>query len=119
MTKPKTYHSGISDFIQAFAPITLDQLNEKAEMLARIDNKYVVQSDQLRGLTQHLSQAFDILEIRQQRAFIYDTRYFNDAARSAYFEHHQGKRRGFQVRVRNDVDANLCFLKSKSKARAA
>ncbi|MCO4848760.1 MAG: polyphosphate polymerase domain-containing protein [Yoonia sp.] len=112
-----TYHSNISYFAQAFAPITLEQLNAKAEMMARIDNKYVVQSDQLLALVPHFSQAFDILDIKEQRAFTYDTRYFDDAARSAYFEHHQGKRRGFKVRVRNYVDARLCFLEVKVKGQ--
>lgn len=109
--------SNINRFTAAFAPITLEQLNAKAEMMARIDNKYVVQSDQLLCLVPHLSAAFDILDIQDQRAFTYDTRYFDDAARRAYFEHHQGKRRGFKVRVRNYVDADLCFLEVKVKGQ--
>lgn len=112
-----TYQSNIADFAGAFAPITLEQLNAKAEMMARIDNKYVVQSEQLLGLVPHLSEAFDILDIEERRAFTYDTRYFDDAACSAYFEHHQGKRRGFKVRVRNYVDAGLCFLEVKVKGQ--
>lgn len=112
-----TYASNISQFSEAFAPISLEQLNAKAEMMARIDNKYIVQSDQLLALVPHLSEAFDILYTNEQRAFTYDTRYFDDAARSAYFEHHQGKRRGFKVRVRNYVDAGLCFLEVKVKGQ--
>lgn len=112
-----TYQSNIADFTGAFAPISLDQLNAKAEMMARIDNKYVVQSDDLLSLVPDLQQAFDILDIKDQRAFIYDTRYFDDAKSSAYYEHHQGKRRGFKVRVRNYVDAGLCFLEVKVKGQ--
>lgn len=110
-----TFLSSIAQFTESFDPITLEQLNAKAEMMARIDNKYVVQSDQLLALVPQLSEAFDILDIQEQRAFTYDTRYFDDTARSAYFEHHQGKRRGFKVRVRNYVDAGLCFLEVKVK----
>lgn len=105
--------SYIDRFTQAFTPISLAELNTKAEMMSRIDNKYVVQADQLLGLVPDLCDAFDILDIKTQRAFEYDTRYFDDADRSAYFEHHQGKRRGFKVRVRNYVDAGLCFLEVK------
>lgn len=112
-----TFQSSTDQFASAFAPITLERLNAKAEMMARIDNKYVVQQDQLLALVPQFSEAFDILDIKQQRAFTYDTRYFDDAARSAYFEHHQGKRRGFKVRVRNYVDAGLCFLEVKVKGK--
>lgn len=111
------YQSSIEQFSSAFAPITLEQLNAKAEMLARIDNKYVVQQDQLLSLVPQFTDAFDILDINEQRAFTYDTRYFDDASRSAYFEHHQGKRRGFKVRVRNYVGADLCFLEVKVKGK--
>ncbi len=110
-----TFQFNIDQFTHAFDPITLEQLNAKAEMMARIDNKYIVQRHQLRGLVPQLSEAFDILDIKRQRAFTYDTRYFDDILRSAYFEHHQGKRRGFKVRVRNYVDAGLCFLEVKVK----
>ena len=112
-----TFQSSINQFTHSFDPITLEQLNAKAEMMARIDNKYVVQRDQLLALVPQLRGAFDILDIQDQRAFTYDTRYFDDAARSAYFEHHQGKRRGFKVRVRNYVDAGLCFLEVKVKGQ--
>lgn len=112
-----SYQSNIDQFAQAFAPISLEQLNAKAEMMARIDNKYVVQSDDLLALVPHLSESFDILDIQEQRAFTYDTRYFDDAQSSAYYEHHQGKRRGFKVRVRNYVDAGLCFLEVKVKGQ--
>lgn len=112
-----TYQSNIAQFTKAFAPISLEELNAKAEMMARIDNKYVVQSDDLLSLVPDLRGAFDILEIKEQRAFTYDTRYFDDAENSAYYEHHQGKRRGFKVRVRSYVDAGLCFLEVKVKGQ--
>jgi hypothetical protein len=112
-----TYQSNIDQFTQGFTSLTLEQLNAKAEMMARIDNKYVLQSKDLLALVPHLSEAFDILDIKEQRAFTYDTRYFDDAQSSAYYEHHPGKRRGFKVRVRNYVDAGLCFLEVKVKGR--
>lgn len=112
-----TYQSAITEFARAFDPISLEQLNAKAEMMARIDNKYVVQSADLLALASDLSAEFDILEIAQKRAFAYDTRYFDDGQRSAYYEHHQGKRRGFKVRVRRYVDAGLCYLEVKVKGQ--
>ena len=98
-----------------FDPITLDQLNQRAEMLSRIDNKYVIDRWTLEKVLPQLLASFDILEIEHRRAFTYDTRYFDDPQRSAYYEHHQGLRKGFKVRVRRYADTSLCFLEVKVK----
>ena len=105
----------IAGFTSQFAPISLESLNEKAEMLARIDNKYVVNRAELDEIAPALAAEFDVLEIGARRVFRYDTRYFDDAAHSAYFEHHQGLRRGFKVRARRYVDADLAYLEVKLK----
>lgn len=102
---------------QPFAPISLDALNAKAEMMSRIDNKYVLRADQLRALLPALASKFDILDLGNRRAFTYATRYFDDETKCAYFEHHQGLRKGFKVRARRYVDAGLCFLEVKVKGK--
>ena len=101
----------------SFAPISLQALNETAEMLSRVDNKYVVPRAALQSLVPSLAQEFDILDIDHRRAFNYDTRYFDDPQRSAYYEHHQGLRKGFKVRVRRYADAGLTFLEVKVKGK--
>jgi hypothetical protein len=103
--------------VGGFNPITLEDLNQKAEMLSRIDNKYVVNRWDMERVLPDLLQEFDILEIEDRRAFTYDTRYFDDPQRSAYYEHHQGLRKGFKVRVRRYADADLCFLEVKVKGQ--
>lgn len=108
-------HFGLQWLTKCFDPISLDALNDKAEMLSRIDNKYVIAKMSLADSVSTLSAHFDILQIKEQRAFTYDTRYFDDLQRSAYFEHHQGLRKGFKVRVRRYVDAGLCYLEVKVK----
>ena len=100
-----------------FAPISLEELNSKAEMMSRIDNKYVVDRWALERILPALLEEFDILEIDDRRAFTYDTRYFDDPDCSAYYEHHQGLRKGFKVRVRRYSDAGLCFLEVKVKGK--
>lgn len=105
----------INWLLGSFNAISLDELNSKAEMLSRIDNKYVVGQDALRQVIEELAPHFEILDIDACRSFTYDTRYFDDPDRSAYYEHHQGLRKGFKVRVRRYADANLCFLEVKVK----
>jgi VTC domain len=101
--------------VRPFAPISLDALNAKAAMLERLDNKYVVRALVLNKALGDLTQLFDVLEIDGERAFTYDTCYFDDAERRSYFDHHQGRRQRMKVRVRRYVDAGLCFVEVKLK----
>jgi hypothetical protein len=98
-----------------FDPISLRALNAKAEMLERLDNKYVVDAAVLRRAAAELARHFDILEIEGRRAFTYETCYFDDADWRSYFDHHQGRRQRAKVRVRKYVEAGLCFLEVKLK----
>ncbi len=117
MTKLKDSKYDLAWLLNSFDPISLDGLNAKAEMLSRIDNKYVVRSDSLQKVIVEVAGDFEILDIDNCRAFTYDTRYFDDPERSAYYEHHQGLRKGFKVRVRRYADADLCFLEVKVKGK--
>lgn len=101
--------------VQPFAPISLDQLNSKAAMLERLDNKYVVRADVLQVAIEALAEHFDILEISGTRAFTYETCYFDDHLLHSYFDHHQGRRRRCKVRVRKYTDTQLCFVEVKLK----
>lgn len=100
---------------QGFDPISLATLNARAEMLERLDNKYVVRRDVLRSATAELAKHFDILDIGGRRAFTYETCYFDNQDRRSYFDHHQGRRRRVKVRVRKYLDAALCFVEVKLK----
>lgn len=101
--------------VEPYRPIGLEQLDAKADMLDRRDNKYVVRADMLHQAIGELIQQFDILEIDGKRNFTYDTCYFDDAERSAYFDHHKGRRIRCKVRMRKYVDADLCFVEVKLK----
>lgn len=101
--------------VGAFPPISLQALNGKAAMLERLDNKYVVRADVLDRAVPKLASLFDVLEIDGQRAFNYDTCYFDDADRRSYHDHHQGRRQRVKVRVRRYVEAGLCFVEVKLK----
>lgn len=106
----------VNDWLERpFAPSGLDALNAKADMLERIDNKYVVGAAVLRQAVDELSRHFDILEIGGKRAFAYETCYFDDAGLRSYFDHHQGRRKRIKVRTRKYLDAGLCFLEIKLK----
>lgn len=101
--------------VEPFDAIGLAQLDAKADMLERRDNKYVVSAGVLERALPELRRHFDILEIDGRRDFTYDTCYFDDAEHSSYFDHHQGRRIRCKVRMRKYVDAGLCFVEIKLK----
>lgn len=107
--------SDLNWYTESFNHCDLAALNQRAAMLTRIDNKYIVQSKDLLSLRSMLAKNFDVLEIGGERGFNYSTRYFDDDERSAYYEHHQGKRKGFKVRVRRYLQAGLCYVELKMK----
>jgi hypothetical protein len=105
----------LTDALAAFTPISLEALNGKAAMLERLDNKYILPTDRLRPALKAFSAAFDVLEIDGKRTFTYATRYYDDADRQSYYDHHQGRRKRCKVRVRNYVDAGFSYLEVKLK----
>ena len=103
------------DMLSEFTPINLETLNGKAAMLERLDNKYILPAARMQSAFAAFSDQFDVLEIDGKRAFTYATRYFDDAERRAYYDHHQGRRKRCKIRVRNYVDAGFSYLEVKLK----
>lgn len=104
----------IDECIKNFGAIGLDELNIKADMLDRIDNKYIVASDCLCRMLSLLDPSFDVLEISSKRAFTYSTRYFDDEDRRGYYDHHQQRRKRCKARVREYVDAGFSYFEVKT-----
>ncbi len=102
-------------FAESFPAISLEQLNAKAAMFERLDNKYVVREAVLRQSLPELARHFDILEMDGKRTFTYETCYFDDEQRTNYFDHHRRRRQRFKVRIRSYTDAGLCFVEVKLK----
>ena len=98
-----------------FESIALPQLNSKAAMLNRLDNKYIIPTAVLRQAIPRLAEHFDILEIDGKRDFNYLTCYFDDREFTSYFEHHNGRRQRCKVRVRKYADMRQCFIEVKLK----
>jgi hypothetical protein len=105
----------IAQSLSTFQTISLDGLNQKAAMLERLDNKYIVPADRLLPAFERFAELFDVLEIDGTRAFTYATDYFDDEGAQAYHDHHQGRRKRCKVRIRNYVDAGFSYLEVKLK----
>ncbi|HRD78853.1 MAG TPA: polyphosphate polymerase domain-containing protein [Hyphomicrobiaceae bacterium] len=105
----------IDTSLSRFSPISLDRLNQKAAMLERLDNKYIVQAARLVAPLEEFAAHFDILEIDGRRSFTYATRYYDDWDLRSYFDHHQGRRQRSKIRIREYVDAGFSYLEVKLK----
>lgn len=108
-------HPFVDFSLAAYDAIGLDELNRKAEMLDRIDRKYVATQYRLVMLLEKLRETFDVLEIDGLREFTYITSYFDDDGLSSYYDHHQGRRKRWKVRVRHYKDAGFNYLEVKTK----
>ncbi|MBE0414394.1 polyphosphate polymerase domain-containing protein [Yoonia sp.] len=101
--------------LDLFTPLSLDELNAKAAMLERLDNKYILPASRFRPALEAFAAHFDVLQIDGKRAFTYATTYYDDPALHGYYDHHQGRRKRCKVRVRNYVDAGFSYLEVKLK----
>lgn len=100
-----------------FDPISLAELNAKAEMLTRRDNKYIMRIEALDRLAPQLAEHFDVLDIAGQRNFGYHTCYFDTPMLCSFRHHSQGRRIRSKVRTRHYLDAGICYLEVKLKTR--
>lgn len=107
----------IEKSFDSFAGIGLAGLNDKAEMLARIDNKYILRAHQLQPALASFAEIFDVLDIDGNRGFDYSTVYFDDAGLRGYYDHHQRRRKRCKARIRSYVDAGLHYLEVKLNDR--
>lgn len=105
----------IGELFQCFPSISLDDTNKLAQMLSRIDNKYVVSFEQFGSFLASVEGDFAVLEIGERREFTYLSCYYDDKYQ-CYFEHHQGRRQRFKARTREYVDGGgMKFFEVKLK----
>ncbi|WP_108816762.1 polyphosphate polymerase domain-containing protein [Loktanella sp. Alg231-35] len=107
--------NSIAKTLADFETIGLAELNSKAAMLERLDNKYILPATAFRPALARFAAHFDVLEIDEKRAFTYATKYYDDAELRGYYDHHQGRRKRCKVRVREYVDAGFSYLEVKLK----
>ncbi len=107
---------------EAFTPdvagwgrVCLAELNIRAPLLDRFENKYVVSWAAFADGWGALREDFDVLAIDGKCTFTYETVYYDTDSLLAYRQHAQGKRQRFKVRCRRYVDSDLYFFEVKLK----
>jgi hypothetical protein len=99
--------------LETFDPVSLAELDAKADMLTRLDNKYIVREAISVAGIKKLREAFDVLKIENRTSFGYHTIYF-DSKNLCFTEYTHGKRQRFKARTRVYQDSkNLAFFEVK------
>lgn len=101
--------------VEAMAPVRLDAVTERAELLTRVDRKYVVPAEVFGELADRWSPDYAALDIGGRRVFAYESTYFDTPDLVSYRQHLQGRRRRFKVRVRSYLDTGESMLEVKLK----
>ena len=104
-----------TDQLAGLDRVSLEQLNDRAALMHRQENKYLVDAADFSAALGELGEHFDVLDIEGRTAFSYSTVYFDSEALAAYHQHAQGKRRRFKIRCRRYVDSDLYFFEVKLK----
>lgn len=101
--------------IDELAPITLDELQACAQLLTRIDRKYLVPIDPLRRLLGQLPPGTRVLEMSGARDFAYTSLYFDTPDLASYHLAARRRRRRFKIRTRRYEDSGECWLEVKTR----
>lgn len=96
-------------------PVTLDELNETAALLTRVDRKYVLTTAAVARILEDLPSAARVLEIDGSRRFRYHSTYFDTPDLAAYMGTAHRRRRRYKVRTRAYVDSGSQFLEVKTR----
>ena len=95
--------------------ITLEQLNEQAELLTRTDRKYIVDDGLLDRLLSSNGNRLAMLDIAGRREFAYESVYFDTTDLRLYRDAATSRRSRFKVRIRVYCDTEVAVLEVKAK----
>lgn len=102
--------------LDRFAPISLDELNAQADLLVRVDRKYVLPAERAVALLSEMDHAAALaLQIDGRRTFGYQSHYFDTPQLDSYRTTALKRRRRFKVRTRRYCDAGETFLEVKTR----
>lgn len=105
----------VQAILPTFEGITLDALKKKAELLQRLDNKYVLSTNDIVAFMEYAQAHFQILDIHGLRQFRYSSAYFDSPEYATFRDHNQGRRQRLKVRHREYMDHQRHYFEVKLK----
>ena len=104
----------MSRILSDFNSIGLEEL-DKQRLQDRVDTKFLFDTESLPQILSEVQQDYAILEINHSTLQHYLTLYFDTYKFNSYFDHHNGKRPRFKVRMRKYTNSGSSFLEVKEK----
>lgn len=104
----------VDPLLAGFAPVSLTEIQELADLQTRVDRKYVVPARVFAELIAD-QEGLRVLEIDGRRRFGYESVYFDTPTLEAYRSAAHGRRRRFKVRTRTYADSGECVFEVKVK----
>lgn len=105
----------LQELLDQFDGISLEDLDRRAALLRRMDNKYAVPKSAFSELAGRLSADHQVLEIEDRRAFAYSTTYFDTPDRRCFTDHVEDRVPRFKARSRFYEDTGTCAFEVKLK----
>lgn len=106
--------ANITDILNRFPTITLEEM-DAVRLMNRTDTKYILPLTKLPAILEEASTGYRVLSIQEKRIFRYNSLYFDTPGVKTYFDHHNGIRPRYKVRVREYEDTGSLFLEVKRK----
>ncbi|GAB3662775.1 polyphosphate polymerase domain-containing protein [Nocardioides korecus] len=109
----------VEDAVAGLVGLSLEQVNERAALMTRVDRKYFVDAATLAAFFERTEGRFAVLDIEGRRLMGYHSTYFDTADMDTYRDHLKGRRRRYKVRLRTYTDTGTHFLEVKHKGLRA
>lgn len=104
------------DELGALAPVTLDELTSRAELLARTDRKYVVTPEALARVIAAQSDVLRALEMGGARSSAYRSVYYDTPDWDSFLGAARGRPHRFKVRRRDYLDTGQSLVEVKLRS---
>ncbi|MBV8430367.1 MAG: polyphosphate polymerase domain-containing protein [Solirubrobacterales bacterium] len=96
-------------------PVSLDELDARAALLRRVDNKYALPVGDFERLARQLKSDHQVLEIDGRRRFRYSNNYFETEDLRCFIDHIEDRVPRFKARSRCYEDSEECVFEVKLK----
>lgn len=114
-TQESDLRAVIAHQLRSFEPISLDEL-KRAELMRRIDRKYIVHLAHLPLILQKIMPHYGVLTIENRNQFEYETQYLDTADFLFYHQHHNGRSNRQKIRYRHYRNTDARYLEVKSRS---
>jgi len=110
------------NFTSLNLPETLSKLNpigleamEGAELMNRLDQKFLVLADWIPSLVEQCSEHYSILEVNGERITQYENQFIETPGRDSFENHVRGRKNRFKARIRRYGSNGISILEVKHK----